>query len=164
MLVRVDLARILIREMTDTQFITLVECGGERSFPIAIGLPEAFAIERRLRRVEIPRPQTHDLLASMIVILGGTLERIEIRSLDQGTFFASLMIERDGEMIEVDCRPSDAIAVGVMDRVPMFVHEDVLQEASADADSHAAGSSGSEGWAPEFDEDDDEENDDEGWA
>lgn len=162
MLVRVDLARILIREMTDTQFITLMECDGDRSFPIAIGLPEAFAIERRLRRVEIPRPQTHDLLASMIVILGGTLERIEIRSLEQGTFFASLMIEKDGEMIEVDCRPSDAIAIGVMDRVPMFVHEDVLQEASADADDQAAGPSGSEGWAPEFDDDEDDE--DEGWT
>ena len=55
MLVRVDLGRILIREMTDTQFITLVECEGGRSFPIAIGLPEAFAIERRLKGIDIAR-------------------------------------------------------------------------------------------------------------
>ena len=70
MLVKVTLARLLIREMADSQFVTLQEEGGERMFPIAIGLPEAFAIERRLRKAAVPRPQTHDLLENTISLLG----------------------------------------------------------------------------------------------
>lgn len=161
MLVQVDLSRILIREMTDTQFITLTECDGERSFPIAIGLPEAFAIERRMRRIEVPRPQTHDLLADVVRQLDGTLDRIVIHSLQDGTFFASLMIEKDGEEIEVDCRPSDAIALGVAETVPMYVAEDVLAEASKDVDDAAGEMPEDSGWSPEFGDDD--EDDDESW-
>ena len=73
MSVQMELSRIFIREMTDMQIIELTELGGSRSFPIVIGLPEAFAIERRLKGQTIPRPQTHDLLASTIRSLGGTL-------------------------------------------------------------------------------------------
>ena len=163
MLVRVDLSRILIREMTDTQFITLVECDGSRSFPIAIGLPEAFAIERRLRKIEVPRPQTHDLLSSVVAHMGGILKRIVIHSLDEGTFFANLVLEHEGDEIEIDCRPSDAIAFGVAEDVPMYVAEDVLSEASADAEAQAGlgdGPEESSGWSSEFEDDED---DDESW-
>ena len=68
-----QLSRIFIREMTDMQIIELSEVGGTRAFPIVIGLPEAFAIERRLKGIEIPRPQTHALLANTIEALGGEL-------------------------------------------------------------------------------------------
>ena len=70
MAVRMELSRIFIREMMDMQIIELSEVDGDRTFPIVIGLPEAFAIERRLKGIEIPRPQTHDLLASVIGHLG----------------------------------------------------------------------------------------------
>jgi hypothetical protein len=90
MLVKVTLARLLIREMADSQFVTLQEEGGDRMFPIAIGLPEAFAIERRLRKTPIPRPQTHDLLGNVIELMGGTLVQIVIHALEEGTFFAKL--------------------------------------------------------------------------
>ena len=73
MLVPMHLSRILIREMADMQVIELSETGGERKFPIVIGLPEAFAIDRRIKGVQIPRPQTHDLLAEVIRALGGTM-------------------------------------------------------------------------------------------
>lgn len=133
MLVPVHLSRILIREMADMQVIELTETGGSRCFPIVIGLPEAFAIDRRIKGVQIPRPQTHDLLAETIRALGGRLREIRIHDLQEGTFFARLVIERDGEAIEVDSRPSDAIALGVADGVPILVEEAVLEEASADA-------------------------------
>lgn len=133
MAVRMELSRILIREMTDMQIIELAEVDGERSFPIVIGLPEAFAIERRLKGIEIPRPQTHDLLASVIREMGGELKRIEIHDLSEGTFFARLMVERDGESIEIDSRPSDAIALGVAENVPIFVAEHVLDQTQMDA-------------------------------
>jgi bifunctional DNase/RNase len=132
MSVPMELSRIFIREMLEMQIIELSEIGGERTFPIVIGLPEAFAIERRLKGIEIPRPQTHDLLAAVIRSLGGTLAGIEIHDLRQGTFFAKLRIERDGEVIEVDSRPSDAIALGVAEQVPILVAEKVLEEASSD--------------------------------
>jgi len=160
MLVRVDLSRILIREMTDTQFITLEECDGTRAFPIAIGLPEAFAIERRLRKIEAPRPQTHDLLSSVVGQMGGLLKRIIIHSLEDGTFFANIVIEQDGEEIEIDSRPSDAIALGVAEDVPMYVEETVLTEASQDATAEGAQGDGEEesmDWSSDMDEDEDDE-------
>ena len=131
--VQVELSRIFIREMTEMQIIELAELDGDRSFPIVIGLPEAFAIERRLKGIEIARPQTHDLLGSIIAMLGGTLLRIEINNLIEGTFFAVLVIEQGGSELHVDSRPSDAIALGVAHDVPILVAEEVLEEASAES-------------------------------
>ena len=133
MQVTMQLSRIFIREMTDMQIIELSEVGGSRTFPIVIGLPEAFAIERRLKGIEIPRPQTHDLLANLLDALGGTLRRIEIHDLHEGTFYARLVIEQGGREVEVDSRPSDAIALGVAKNVPILVDEAVLVQAAADA-------------------------------
>ena len=133
MQVPMQLSRIFIREMTDMQIIELSEIGGDRAFPIVIGLPEAFAIERRLKGIEIPRPQTHDLLAGVIDALGATLRRIEIHDMREGTFYARLVLERDGAEVQVDSRPSDAIAIGVAKGAPILVEESVLEQASSEA-------------------------------
>ena len=133
MAIRMELSRIFIREMMDMQIIELSEVDGDRTFPIVIGLPEAFAIERRLNGIEIPRPQTHDLLASAIEQLGGQLKEIVINDLIDGTFFARLVIEQDGQEVEVDARPSDAIALGVAEDVPIYVAEQVLDQTEQDA-------------------------------
>lgn len=130
--VRMELSRILIREMTDQQIIELSEIGGDRKIPIVIGTPEAFAIERRLKGIEIPRPQTHDLLASVIRHLHGRLRRIVIHDLNEGTFYAKLVIECNGEEVEVDSRPSDAIALGIAEEVEILVDEGVLEQAITD--------------------------------
>lgn len=135
MAVRMELSRIFIREMMDMQIIELTEVDGDRTFPIVIGLPEAVAIERRLKGIEIPRPQTHDLLASVVEHLGGRLREIIINDLVDGTFYAKLIIEQDGQEIEVDSRPSDAIALGVAEDVPIYVAEDVLAQTEADSSS-----------------------------
>ncbi|MFO0875425.1 MAG: bifunctional nuclease family protein [Phycisphaerales bacterium] len=144
MSVLMELSRIFIREMSDMQIIELSEVDGARSFPIVIGLPEAFAIERRLKEIKIPRPQTHDLLASTIRELGGTLRRIEIHDLEKGVFFAKLVVERDGRVVEIDSRPSDAIALGVAESVPIYVAEHVLAQASAEAVDDGGGEGGGE--------------------
>jgi len=135
MMVPVQLSRIFIREMTDMQIIELSEIEGERAFPIVIGLPEAFAIERRLKGLEIARPQTHDLLASVIESLGGSLLRIEIHDLREGPFFASLIVQQGEREVRIDSRPSDAMALGVAKGVPILVAEAVLDEASREAQS-----------------------------
>ncbi len=135
MAVRMELSRIFIREMTDMQIIELTEVDGDRTFPIVIGLPEAFAIERRLKGIDIPRPQTHDLLASVIGQLGGELKEIIVTDLVDGTFYAKLVVEQDGHDVEIDSRPSDAIALGVAESVPIYVAEEVLAQTEADASS-----------------------------
>jgi bifunctional DNase/RNase len=152
MLIPMHLSRIFIREMSDMQLIELSESGGTRTFPIVIGLPEAFAIDRRIKGAQVPRPQTHDLLAGVIRAMGGRLKEIRIHDLEAGTFFAKLVIERDGEDIEVDSRPSDAIALGVADGVPILVDDAVLDRASAEADAAA-------GPAPEIERDDEDDED-----
>ena len=132
MAVKMELSRIFIREMTDMQIIELTEVGGERTFPIVIGLNEAFAIERRLKGLEIPRPQTHELLASVIEHLGGQLKEIIIHDLTDRTFYAKLIVIQDGIEIEIDSRPSDAIALGVAEDVPIYVAETVIAQTEAD--------------------------------
>ena len=132
MTVLMELSRIFIREMTDMQIIELTEIGGERSFPIVIGSNEAFAIERRLKGIEIVRPQTHDLLANTIRELGGDLKEVIINDLREGTFYAELVVLQNGREIKIDARPSDAIALVVAEGIPIFVEEHVLAAAQDD--------------------------------
>ena len=126
--VPMELARILIRETNDTHIVELREQDGERIFPIVIGLNEAAAIERRLMGQKPPRPQTHELLANIIETLGWRLDRILINDLRDHTFFARLFLKRNGEELEIDSRPSDAIALGIATEVPIYVAEHVLDE------------------------------------
>lgn len=130
MAVHMTLSRIFIREMTDLQFIELQEVDGDRTFPIAIGLPEAQAIERRLKGIQHIRPQTHDLMANIIEQLGGKLKQILIHSLANNTFYANLIIEYNGKDLKIDCRPSDAIALGVATETPIYVDQSVIDQAS----------------------------------
>lgn len=147
MAVRMELSRILIRELADYQIIELREVLPEpdepldeaeaferlrsaRKFPIVIGLPEAQAIDRRLKNIPIKRPQTHDLLANVMTELGATLESITVSDLDDHTFFATLDVRTEsGERLHIDARPSDAIALGIAQQVPIFVEEHVLEGA-----------------------------------
>ena len=128
MAVQIEQKRIIITETSDQQVIYLKEVVGERSFPIVIGTNEAAAIDRRLKGEPTPRPYTHELLASVIEKLDGKLERIVINDLQDHTFFARLVIRQQGKTIEIDCRPSDAIALGVASSVPIFVAEHVMDE------------------------------------
>ncbi len=150
MRVRMELSRILIRELNDYQIIELREVREEdeaaaqpgqtageqaplRSFPIVIGLPEASAIERGLSGTPVKRPQTHDLLASVIKQLGGMLESVTVTDLADSTFFATLDVRRsDGELISIDSRPSDAIALGIAAGVPVYVEDHVIDGAGGE--------------------------------
>ena len=123
-----ELKRIIISEVHDQQVIMLKEVEGDRSFPIVIGIFEATSIDRRVKGMPSPRPLTHDLVASVIENLGGELQDIYISELREHTYFAKLRVRKDGELIEVDCRPSDAIALAVTAKVPIYVAEDVLDE------------------------------------
>ncbi len=123
-----ELTRIIISENQEQQVIYLKEVNGERSFPIVIGIFEATSIDRRVRGQSSPRPLTHDLLAHSIEALGGELQDVVISELKQHTYFAKLRIKHEGEMLEVDARPSDAIAVAVTVDAPIYVSDEVLDE------------------------------------
>ena len=128
MAVQVELKRIIITEGSPQQVIYLKEVAGERTFPIVIGFAEAEAIDRRLKGLATTRPQTHELLSSVIEKLEGKLERILINDLQEHTFYARLVLRHNGKTLEIDSRPSDAIALGVANNVPIFVAEHVMAE------------------------------------
>jgi uncharacterized protein len=127
-----ELKRIIISENHDQQVIMLKEVDGNHSFPIVIGIFEATSIDRRVKGMPSPRPLTHDLVANVIDQMGGDLQDIYISELRDHTYFAKLRIRLNGELIQVDCRPSDAIALAVTAKVPIYVAEDVLNEACGD--------------------------------
>ncbi|HCN19205.1 MAG: hypothetical protein A3C38_05200 [Planctomycetes bacterium RIFCSPHIGHO2_02_FULL_50_42] len=129
-MIKVELARIMISETSDHQIIVLKESQGQRSFPIVIGLHEAWAIDRAVKGIPTPRPLTHDLITNVIERLGAGLSQIVISDLRNNTFYAKLMVCRDSDkgIIEIDSRPSDAIAIAMQRKTPIFVEEKVLDE------------------------------------
>lgn len=131
MQVQMQLTRIIISEISDQQFIYLKETEGERQFPILIGLFEATMIDRRVKKFKSPRPLTHDLVVNLVEALGGELDSVVISELKDHIYYARLRIRKDGEIIEVDSRPSDAIAVAVScdPHLPIYVEEEVLEDA-----------------------------------
>ena len=133
--VKMQLARIIISELTENQVIYLQEVDGDREFPILIGIFEATNIDRRVKEdYKPPRPLTHDLVVNVAQSLGATVESVIISELNHSTYFAQLRLRKeDGEMVEIDSRPSDAIAVAVTftPPLPIFVSEHVLEEATS---------------------------------
>jgi bifunctional DNase/RNase len=131
-LIEIELARLVIQEKGDQQYIHLRERTGERAFPIVIGFSEAMEISRKLRGAQMPRPMTHDLVTKVLDTLGWTLERIVINDLRDSTFFALLVLRSatNGKSQEkvVDCRPSDAIALAAQARCKIYVSKKVLDE------------------------------------
>ena len=115
-MVEVSLSRIVIDETSDEQVIVLKEKEGNRSFPIVIGIFEALAIKRIVDGRQISRPLTHELLISIMHSLGARLTRCLVSDLRDNTYYAILTLERNGQMHEIDARPSDAITLALHDR------------------------------------------------
>lgn len=106
----------------------------DRYLPIWIGASEADSIAIKLQDVDVPRPMTHDLLVSLIGSIGATIDHIIISELSNDTFFAKIMLEINGEITEVDARPSDAIAVAVRAQAPIYAGDDVVERAGVQMD------------------------------
>ena len=127
-MIEVEVDSIRISLVSQHRIVVLREVDSERQLPIWIGPYEADAITIELQDVEVARPVTHDLLKNIIEELGGKVSHVLIRALIDGVFYASLFIDVNGEMKEIDSRSSDAIALGVRVKVPIFVNEDVMDE------------------------------------
>jgi bifunctional DNase/RNase len=110
--------------------VVLEESGGDRSLPIWIGIAEAQSIASEMENHKPPRPNTHDLAKRLIDRLEGALQRVVVTDLRDGTYYAVLILAVNGEVIEVDARPSDAIAIALRCGAPVFVREMLFEEAS----------------------------------
>ncbi len=124
-----EIDSIRVSLMNYQRVVILKEKNTDRYLPIWIGSPEADAIAVKLQDVTVPRPLTHDLLGAVIGNLGARVDHVVVSDLQEDTFYAKIAIVRDGQTTEVDCRPSDAIAIAVRSSVPIFVEDGVLEKA-----------------------------------
>lgn len=120
------------------RYLVLKETKRERYLFIVIGVPEADAIAIKLQNAEVPRPLTHDLLCSMINTLGGRVTHVVVNDLSGETYFARIVLDADGRHVEVDSRPSDAIALAVRAGVPIYVEESVLETSGIEPEQQSS--------------------------
>ena len=120
---------IRVSPMNYQRVVILKEKDADRYLPIWIGPAEADAIAVKLQDLSVPRPLTHDLLSTVIDSLGGAVQHILINDLQKDTFYAKITIQANGSAKEIDCRPSDAVALAVRVQVPIYVEESVLETA-----------------------------------
>jgi bifunctional DNase/RNase len=132
--VELSIESIRVSLMNYQRVVILKEKDSDRYLPIWIGPAEADAIAVRLQEVSVARPLTHDLLRSIIDALGATVNYILVSDLSNDTFFARIAMEVDGRSLEIDSRPSDAIALAVRAQVPIYADESVLEKAGVRLD------------------------------
>jgi len=120
---------IRVSVVNSQRVVILKESQSDRYLPIWIGSAEADAIAIKLQGVSVPRPMTHDLLYSMITALGAVINFVLVSDLQNDTFYAKIYLNVDGREIEIDSRPSDAIAIAVRAQTPIYVEEQVLEKA-----------------------------------
>lgn len=132
MLIEMKVASLTVDPFTDMPILILKDPDGNK-MPLWIGLTEASAIAAELERIQLDRPMTHDLMKTILGLCSVGVERVEIHDLRSSTFFATLFLKRpDGEVIAVDSRPSDAIALALRARAPIYVARKVIEKARRD--------------------------------
>ena len=130
---------LILEHKTQQNVVILREAEGERILPIWIGPGEAQAIRRILSDEPFPRPLTHDLLVLVVEGLKAKVSRVMISDLKENTFYATVIVQRDGEVLSIDARPSDSIAVALRAKAPIFVNEKLLQEPPRQSDEEGGG-------------------------
>ncbi len=128
--IQMTIKGLMIDPITNMPIIVLRDQSGERILPIWVGVFEANAIALQMENVETPRPMTHDLLRNILDDLQARVERIVVCDLRENTFYAEIHLDSGGRAVTVDARPSDAIALALRTRSPIFVEESVIEGAS----------------------------------
>lgn len=126
--IEMKVSGLTIDPVTNTPIVILKDLEEKRAIPIWIGIFEASAIVTELENIKLPRPMTHDLLASVVKALKGEVVRVEIHDLRDNTFFANIQLIAEGETIVVDSRPSDAIALALRVGASIFVEQKVVEK------------------------------------
>jgi bifunctional DNase/RNase len=124
---------------TNTPVVILKQTEGDALLPIWLGIHEAHAIAIQLQGIVVPRPMTHDLLKILLMSLEAGIKKVVVSELKENTFYALIWLEREGELIAVDSRPSDALALALRVDCPIYVEENILQayEISMDASTES---------------------------
>jgi hypothetical protein len=155
MLIEMAIKGLMIDPVTNVPIVLLRDADNQRVLPIWVGPVEANAIALQIENVAPPRPLTHDLLRNVLTELGVTVGRVVITDLKENTFYAYLELHRGGERILVDARPSDAIALAIRTRSPVFVESTVLERArTTDATPDQADRDRLQKWLESLDPDD----------
>ena len=129
MQIEMTIKGLMVDPVTNTPIVLLSAKEGERVLPIWVGIFEANAIALQVENISTPRPMTHDLLRNIIQDLEGTVQRIVISDLQDNTFFALIYVRINGETLAIDARPSDAIALALRTKAPIFVEDTVIANA-----------------------------------
>ena len=155
MLIEMSIKGLMVDPITNMPIVILRDADNQRVLPIWVGPVEANAIALQIENVAAPRPMTHDLLKNVMAELGARLVRVIITSLRENTFYAYLELSRNGETILIDARPSDAIALSLRTKAPVFVDPRVLDQAkSVDVSNEQADEERLQRWLESLDPDD----------
>ena len=155
MLIEMTIKGLMIDPVTNMPIVILRDVDNQRVLPIWVGPVEANAIALQIENVSAPRPMTHDLLNHVMVELGASLVRVVITNLKDNTFYAYLQLDRAGETVLVDARPSDAIALSLRTKAPVFVDSRVLEQAkTVDVTNEQADQERLQRWLESLDPDD----------
>jgi len=131
MLIRMTVRGIALDPITNMPIIILKDVEEKRALPIWVGIFEANAIALELEKIATPRPMTHDLIKNILDGLGATVQQIVVNDLKDNTFFAVIEVNYNGNMVSIDARPSDAIALALRVNAPIFVTEKVVSKAKS---------------------------------
>ncbi len=126
---------IALDTRSGSPIVVLHDLENKKALPIWIGSAEASAIIRKIEKLAVARPMTHDLVVDVVDKTGYTVDRVEINDVEEETYFATIFLSKDEEVIEIDSRPSDAIAIAMRADAPIFVTENVLMDGAVSTDS-----------------------------
>jgi bifunctional DNase/RNase len=129
MQIEMSIKGFMVDPITNTPIVILRDRDGQRVLPIWVGIFEANAIALQIENVTTPRPMTHDLLRNVIHDLNATVQKIVVCDLQENTFYALIYLAMNGDTLTIDARPSDAIALALRTRAPIFVEESVIDNA-----------------------------------
>ncbi|MGI9102304.1 MAG: bifunctional nuclease family protein [Terriglobales bacterium] len=125
--VEMKIRGLMMDPVTNMPIVILKDVGGDAVLPIWVGIYEANAIALEIEKVTTPRPMTHDLLKNLLIGLEANVRKVVVNELRDDTFFAIIWVERDGQIVSIDSRPSDALALALRVDCPIFVEDEVLK-------------------------------------
>lgn len=154
-LVEMSIRGLMIDPITNMPIVILKDADDQRTLPIWVGPVEANAIAIQMENITTPRPMTHDLLVRVMADLGATVDRVVVADLSENTFYAQLILRRGDDVVVVDARPSDALALALRTKARVFVSEHVLDRAqSLDTSAEQANQERLQRWLESLDPDD----------
>jgi uncharacterized protein len=152
--VEMKIRDLMMDAATNMPVVVLTEVSGDSVLPIWVGINEANAIALELQRVAVPRPMTHDLIKILLMGLETAIQKVVLNEVKDDTFYALIWLEREGELIAVDSRPSDALALALRHDSPIYVEERVLQQCRVKAASEKVNHEKVQKWLENLDDQD----------